>query len=379
MNPTRRDFLYRLALGGACVSLGGLGLPSRLLASGCSPKDKPRVEPMKLLILGGTGFLGPHTVQAALDRGHEMTLFNRGRTNTHLFPDLEKLRGDRKGDLAALEGREWDAVIDTSGYVPRLVTLSTELLAPNVGQYIFISTKSVYASFTEVGMDESAPVGLLDDPSVEQITGETYGPLKALCEQAAEAALPGRVTNIRPGLIVGPGDRTDRFTYWPWRVQRGGEILTPGDGTDYTQFIDARDLGRWIITCIENETMGVFNAIRSGGSLTMGRLLEACRKVSDSDASFTWADAEFLAQHEVAPYSDMPCWVPADEENAGFAQVSSAKAVSAGLTHRALETTIRDTLDWFAAQPEERRRKLRAGLGEDRERELLAAWHAERG
>jgi 2'-hydroxyisoflavone reductase len=192
-------------------------------------------RPLKLLILGGTGFLGPHTVRAALAQGHQITLFNRGRTNNHLFPELEKLRGDRDGNLEALKGRKWDAVIDTSGYVPRLVADSAGLLAPNTGQYIFISSISVYADFTKRGMDETAPVGTLTDPTTEEITGASYGPLKALCEQAAEQAMPGRTTIIRPGLIGGPGDRTDRFTYWPVRVARGGDVLAPGNPNAFTQ------------------------------------------------------------------------------------------------------------------------------------------------
>ena len=200
---------------------------------------------MDLLILGGTGFLGPHTVRAARSHGHKITLFNRGRTNPQLFPDLTHLRGDRDpktGDgLQALTGRQWDAVIDTSGYVPRLVRASAELLAPNVKQYVFISTISVYADFTKIGIVETDPLGTLDDETVEKITAENQGPLKALCEQAAEAAMPGHVTNVRPGLIVGPGDPTDRFTYWPVRIEHGGEVLAPLPKDAPVQFIDVRD------------------------------------------------------------------------------------------------------------------------------------------
>ncbi len=213
-----------------------------------------------------------------------MTLFNRGKTNPELFPDLEKLRGDRDGELGALVGRAWDAVIDTSGYVPRHVRLSAELLAPSVAHYLFISTISVYRDYSTIGMDETAPIATLADPTTEQVTGETYGALKALCEKAAEDAMPGRTTVIRPGLIVGPEDRTDRFTYWPVRVERGGEVLSPGTPADPIQFIDVRDLAEFIVVCLENKVLGTFNADAPAGALSMGKLLETCREVSGSGA-----------------------------------------------------------------------------------------------
>ena len=357
MTIDRRQFLKATALTGAAI---GLGLP----VIGCNGKADsakagyravPADRKLNLLILGGTAFLGPACVAAAQARGHSLTLFNRGRTNPHLFPDLEKLRGDRGKDIAALEGRRWDAVIDTSGYVPRHVTMSAELLAPQVDHYVFVSTISVYKDYAVIGMDETAPVGTLEDPTTETITGETYGPLKALCEQAAEAAMPGRVTNIRPGLIVGPRDRSDRFTYWPVRVGRGGEVLAPGTPEDRIQFIDVRDLAEFIVHALEQKLSGVYNCDSPAGEYTIGRLLETCRDVTASNAALTWCDAAFLAEHGVSPWSDMPCWVPAEGDERGFGRVSTARAHDAGLGRRPLDVTVRETLQWWHEQPAERR------------------------
>ncbi len=369
MSLTRRDFIKgTLATG---IMAHSAGLP----ALGAEEAGSGAGRSLRILILGGTGFLGPHTVNAALGRGHEITLFNRGKTNPHLFPQLEKLKGDRTKDLSPLAGREWDAVIDTSGYVPRVVSMSARLLADAVQQYVFISSISVYRDFSRPGMDETTPVGTLEDETVEAITNETYGPLKALSEQAAEQAMPGRVTTIRPGLIVGPRDRSDRFTYWPVRVARGGEVLAPGTPGHFVQFIDVRDLGAWIVLCIESGTTGTFNADKPPAAYTMGKLLSTCRDVTGSDASFTWVDADFLDSQDVAPWSDMPVWLPATGENAGFGRIATARAAAAGLTHRPPAVTIRDTLEWFETLPDERRSQLRAGIGPEREQEVLAAWH----
>jgi 2'-hydroxyisoflavone reductase len=332
---------------------------------------------MRLLILGGTVFLGRHLVESALARGHQVTLFNRGQHNPELFPTVEKLRGDRNGDLSALDGRRWDAAIDTCGYLPRVVRASARQLANSVGHYTFISSISVYASLPRPGMDEETAVGTLADESVEEITGETYGPLKALCEQEAEAAMPGRVLNVRPGLIVGPHDPTDRFTYWPRRVARGGEVLAPGRPDAPVQIIDARDLAEWSLRMVEAGGAGVYNATGPGSVLTMETLLSESRAVSGSDAALVWVKEEFLLEAGVAPWSEMPLWVPDREEGAaGFATVSSARAIAAGLTFRPLAATIGDTLAWDAALPADR--EPRAGLKPDRERELLAAWKASR-
>lgn len=362
MNIGRRELLSTAALAAACAAL-----PRVVRGAGAAKS---------ILILGGTGFLGPHVVEAARARGHGITLFNRGKTNPHLFPELEKLHGDRKDDLSALEGRRWDAVVDTSGYVPADVTRSAALLAPNVGQYVFISTISVYARLDRAGLDETAPVGTLDDPTTEKVTGETYGPLKALCEQAAEAAMPGRTTNLRPGLIVGPGDPTDRFTYWPARYARGGDVLAPNAAEDPTQFIDARDLAAFIVASIERGIVGTYNVDAEPGALTMGRVLDACRGAARTDCTTTWVPAAFLAEHGVSPWQDLPLWMPAQGESAGFGRVSVAKAKAAGLAWRPLSRTVADTLAYFRGWPEERRMKLRAGLSPEREAAVLSAWRA---
>ncbi len=327
-----------------------------------------------LLILGGTGFLGPHTVERAIERGFKVTLFNRGKTNPHLFPDLEKLRGDRDGNLEALKGRSWDAVIDTSGYVPRLVKNSAELLAPHVQHYTFISSVSVYADFAKPVIDENHPVGTMEDEGNEEV-GKFYGPLKALCERAAEAAMPGRVANIRPGLIVGPGDPSDRYTYWPVRIARGGEVLAPGNGQDASQIIDARDLAAWMIHVVEERIVGVYNAVGPADKMTMQQLLQRTRKGVKSDATFTWADAAFLEEQQVAPWMHMPAWVPTVGDYLGFASTDCRKAITRGLKFRPVEDTAADTLAWHRTLPEERQNKLRAGITAERETEVLAAWH----
>ncbi len=378
MKLTRRGLLQGLA---ALGSLGALGCASTR-GSTASPASAPVPAGggKRVLILGGTGFLGPQLVEAALARGHTVTLFNRGKTRPHLFPDVEKLQGDRdprQGDgLKALEGRSWDAVIDTSGYVPRIVRASAELLAPRVGHYVFISSISVYKELPWPGMDESAPVATLEDPTVENVP-EHYGALKALCEQAAEAAFPGRTTNIRPGLIVGPDDPTQRFTYWPVRVAQGGEVLAPGTGADAVQFIDARDLAAWTLLTLDNRDMGVFNATGPAAPLSMRELLEACKQASGANATFTWADGDFLEQHRVRPWTDMPVWVSGKGAMAAMSRLSNARAVARGLRFRPVLDTALDTLTWFNGLPPERQAELRkrSGLTPEREREVLAAWH----
>ncbi|MFZ0544031.1 MAG: NAD-dependent epimerase/dehydratase family protein, partial [Candidatus Promineifilaceae bacterium] len=242
---------------------------------------------MKLLILGGTVFLGRHIVDVALQRGHEVTLFNRGQHNADLYPDVEKLRGNRDGDLAALKGRTWDAVVDTCGYFPRIVRDSAELLADAVEHYTFISSISVYADNVRPGIDENYPVAQLEDESVEEVTGGTYGGLKALCEQAAESAMPGRVLNVRSGLIVGPNDPTDRFTYWVCRVAQGGEVLAPVEPEVAVQVIDVRDQAQWILDMAEARQAGVYNVTGPDYTLTFGELFRTTQQVSSSDAALT--------------------------------------------------------------------------------------------
>lgn len=330
---------------------------------------------MRLLIIGGTVFLGRHLVEAARARGHTITLFNRGQHNPELFPMVEKLRGSRDGALGVLAGRQWDAVIDTCGYVPRLVEASARQLADQVDHYTFISTISVYPDYSQAGIDETAPVGTLAAPTVEEVTGETYGPLKALCEAAAEAAMPGRVLTIRPGLIVGPHDPTDRFTYWPVRVAQGGEVLAPGEPTQQVQFIDVRDLAEWTIKLIEAKQTGIYNATGPAQPLTMQHLLAGCKTVAASDADFTWVSEPFLLEQQVGAFVEMPLWVPA--EMAGLEQVNCQKAINAGLSFRALATTIRDTLAWHNTRTAAH--QWRAGLTPERESTLLEAWKSQKG
>jgi 2'-hydroxyisoflavone reductase len=330
---------------------------------------------MRLLILGGTIFVGRHLVEAALARGHTLTLFNRGQHNPDLFPDVEHLTGDRLGDLAALRGRQWEAAIDTSGYVPRVVRASAELLAPSVEHYTFVSTISVFAESVQPGVDESGPLAGLPpgQEGTEHVTDDTYGPLKALSEQAAQAAMPGRALVVRPGLIVGPHDPTDRFTYWPARVARGGEVLAPDRPEHPVQFIDVRDLAEWTLDMIEARRASVYNATGPASPLTMGELLDTCRAVTGSDARFTWVEEAVLLKHNVVPFSELPVWVP--QEASALLQVNCAKAIGAGLTFRPLANTIADTLAWDAARPASTQR--RNGLRPEREAKILAAWHKE--
>lgn len=328
---------------------------------------------MKILIIGGTQFLGRHLTEAALKAGHEVTLFNRGSTNPDLFPQAEHLKGDRDGGLAVLDGRKWDVAIDTCGYVPRLVKASTEKLADAVEHYTFISTISVYSDPTISGMDESGPVATLVDETTEKVDGETYGGLKVLCEQAAEAIMPGRVLHVRSGLIVGPHDPTDRFTYWPTRMQAGGEILAPGKPEMRVQFIDARDQAEWILRMADARKTGVYNVTGPKDPTNMGEVLAVCRVVTGSDATLTWADDDFLVQHDVTPFSELPLWIPGAYN--GLQTLNVDKAVADGLTFRSLTDTVRDTLRWDATRvsgPDAP--KPRAGMMRDREAELLAAW-----
>ena len=324
---------------------------------------------MKILIIGGTRFLGRHLVESALARGHEVTLFNRGKSNPTLFPQVETILGDREYDLDKLSGRAWDAVIDVAGYVPRVVRLSASKLVGSVSRYVFISSISVYASFSKIGIDESDPVGKIEDELFEEITGESYGPLKALCEKAVQDIYGERALVIRPGLIVGPNDPTDRFTYWPIRIARGGDVLAPERPDVPVQIIDVRDLADFIIKLIEKEASGIYNATGPDYELTLGALLEACRQISGSDANFKWAPVEFLNQNTVAPWSDMPVWVPDTEEDAGFSRTDAFKAINAGLTFRPLEETVRDTIEWANTRSVEH--EWKAGLKPEREQELL--------
>jgi 2'-hydroxyisoflavone reductase len=328
---------------------------------------------MKLLIIGGTRFLGRALVEAGLAAGHELTLFNRGQSNPGLFPNVEELHGDRDGGLAVWAGRQWDAVIDTCGYVPRIVRASAEFLKDAVGHYTFVSSISVYADFSAVGMDESAPMGTIEDETVEQITGETYGPLKALCEQAVSDVMGAdRALHVRAGLIVGPYDLSDRFTYWPYRVAKGGDVLVPGNPEAPVQIVDVRDLAAWIIRGAEAGLSGAYNATGPDRPLTMLEVVETCKEVSDSDANFVWVSDAFLQENKVGAYVEMPLWVPVEPDSAGFDTVNCQKAFGDGLTFRPLAETVRDTLAWLGTRPSDY--QWRGGLKPEREVELLQKW-----
>lgn len=328
---------------------------------------------MRLLVLGGTQFLGRHLVDAALEAGDAVTLFHRGRTNPGLFAGrVERIEGDRDGGLDVLTGGEWDAVVDTCGYVPRVVAASASALAGRCGHYTFVSSESVYGDVSEAGIDETAPVARLRDPATERIDGETYGGLKALCEEAAEAAIPGRVLNVRPGLIVGPWDPTDRFTYWPRRIAAGGRVLLPGGAERPVQFVDARDLAAWILAAARRGLAGTFNACGPAERTGMGVVFDACAAVSGSDARAAWTDERALIDAGVEPWSELPLWVGegATPTDAGFMQISSARAIAEGLAFRPVEEVVRDTLEWDRGHPEFR---SAAALTPEREAELLAA------
>lgn len=342
---------------------------------------------MNLLILGGTRFVGRHLAAAALSRHHQVTLFNRGRHSSEPFPGVETICGDRNSDLGKLQGRRWDAVVDTPGYLPRTVKAAAEALAGSVDVYVFISSQSVYADLSVAGLDETASLASLTSEQLEQANaidasgqtsavtyGKLYGGLKALCEQAVEEVMPNRVLIIRPGLIVGPHDYTDRFTYWVERVARGGEVLAPGRPGRNIQFIDARDLAEWIVRIIERGERGIFNANSLPERLTMGSLLEECKMTTVSDASFTWVSEDFLLQEKIAPWSEMPLWLP--EEAAphlrGFMFINCDKAVGAGLSFRPLRDTIKDTLIWHTTAC--RDENLKAGIQRGKEEELLRKW-----
>jgi 2'-hydroxyisoflavone reductase len=339
--------------------------------------SKP-AKPLRILILGGTGFIGPHQVRYAVSRGHKVTVFNRGKTNPGSVPaGVERLEGDRNGKLDALKGREWDAVIDNPSTLPRWVRDAATLLKDSAGQYMFISTISVYADNSGLNKDETDGTAVLADPTVETVTGETYGGLKALAEKEAEKAFPGRTTVVRPGLIVGPGDNSDRFTYWPARIARGGEVLAPGTPDDPVQIIDARDLAEFTIRLVEQKAFGTFNATGPAHPLTMAEMLYGIKAVTTAGAQFTWVPASFLEAQKVSPWGDMPVWFPPVGDMAGFASRNIARALAAGLTFRTLADTAAATLADYNARSAERNSKMRAGLKPEREAEVLAAWKKE--
>ena len=396
----RREFVKQAVIAG-----GALGMGSPVFGhDGAAPNVAPaRVagdahgtrapRALRILILGGTGFTGPHQVRYAVERGHHVTVFNRGRRQTELPDGVVHLQGDRNepDGLAALErevanGTTWDVVIDNPTSLPFWVRDAGTVLKDATQQYVFISTISVYADTSQPGMDEGTVTAVYegDDPlketmqSFQQSRGSLYGPLKAASEREAEKWFPGRTTVIRPGLIVGPGDMSGRFTYWPVRIDRGGEVLAPGTGHDAVQIIDARDLAEWTIRMTETRTFGTYNATGPAGELTMAEMLGGIRAAFDGTRpmKLTWVPAETLAEHGVRGWSHMPVWVPPQPDNAGFARVSIARALADGLTFRPLATTARDTLEWFRSLAPDVQANVGGPLTAEREAEVLAAWHA---
>jgi len=326
---------------------------------------------MDILILGGSRFTGPHIVDFAQQRGHHVTLFNRGKSEPWRPIDAPTLQGDRRdGDLSALAGDvHWDVVIDMCGFIPREIGRVFDVLGDRFNHYLFVSSLAVYADFSHAGMAEDAPLAVLDDPTLEEVTPASYGPLKVACEELILRRHAARSAILRAGLIVGPGDHTDRFTYWPARVDRCGTVLAPGTPDDPLQVIDARDLARWMIHLAETQTSGVFNAVASPS--TMGALIDACLEFGASDPTIEWVDADTLERLNLQPWADLPAWVPARGEYAGFAQRSNQRALAVGLKTTSLQDTVRDTLAWWRSLDAERR-VLRAGLSPERERAVLA-------
>jgi 2'-hydroxyisoflavone reductase len=383
MSISRRTFLKLSAMVGATA--GSELIFGRPAFSAEAGKINRAAKPMKILILGGTGFTGPFQVRYALSRGHQVTVFNRGKTHPGELPkEVEQLIGDRNGQLDALKGRKWDVVIDNPATLPIWVRDAAQILQGNVGHYTFISSTAVYADTSKAGIDETAPLAKYTGADPMKETSATmrasnfalFGPLKALSEAEAEKWFPGKTLVIRPGYIVGHGDGSDRFTYWPVRVERGGEVLAPGNTSDPIQIIDARDLAEWTIRMVEQGTTGSFNAVGPKSKLTMGRLLAEIKKTTNSNARFTWVDADFLVSQKAV--DEIPIWTPSKGPEIGYHLTNNNKAVSKGLTFRPLPDTIRATLDWFKKQTADRQAKMRAGLKPEREAELLAAWHASR-
>ncbi len=386
MSIDRRGFLKAGALAGGAL---GLGLTPR---AGFSETPAPRVytpdgveqrpAPLRMLILGGTGFIGPAQVEYAIARGHTVTLFNRGRTNPSLFPNVEKLVGDRNAPNGydALKGnREWDVVIDNPTTYPRWVRGAADALAGRTKHYMFVSTISVFSDYSKPRMAEDGPLHEPGDPTATAMTPAgpaSYGALKVRSEMDARERFGANVTVVRPGLIVGPGDLSDRFSYWPVRIEKGGEILSPGSPDDPTQYVDARDLGEWMIRLAENRVFGTFNATGPATPTNMAQMLYGIKAVTSSDARFTWVDADFLQANNVRGWSEMPVWQPARGGSLGFMQIDCSKAYAAGLTFRPLADTARDTLAWYHTRPADQQAQLRAGIAPDKEKTVLAAWHA---
>lgn len=370
MTSSRREFIKAGVIGGVVAAAG---LPQ--VASADEEKKEP--EALSILILGGTGFIGPHMVREALRRGYEVTLFNRGRTNNRLFPDLETIKGDRNNGLDGLRGRSWDAVIDNSGYVPRHVQDSARLLADNTNRYLYISTVSVYADFS-IDNTESSSLATIADETVEEVTGATYGPLKALCELRARAEIGNeRLTILRPTYIAGPGDHTDRFSYWPLRTRKGGEMIWPGSPQHTIQVVDVRDLANFTIDCLDRDIAGTFNAVNPAGSYSLGQLLTDSQAVTGVSVDPIWISEDFAYEQDLVSGRSLPTWHPKTGPSANAFSFIGEAAVRAGFHHRPERETIRGLLAWWDTLDDARRENIRAGLPADREREVIAAWKAQ--
>src|SRR5437588_4334659 len=375
LKTTRREFIKLSAAAGGAFALTTRS--TTLLA-------EKSAKPLRILILGVTGLTGPYQGRYALSRGHKVTTFNRGKTHTGELPkEVEQLIGDRNGQLDALRDRQWDVAIDNPTTLPAWVRNAAQILKDNVDRYMFISTISVYAD-TGQGVDETAPLAKYDGPDPYKETIEavkasgykTYGPLKALSEHEVEKWFPGKSLIIRPGLIVGPGDPSDRFTYWPVRIDRGGEVVAPGTPSDPVQFIDARDLAEWTIRMAENRETGIYNATGPAEAFGIGGMLDGIKGALKSEARFTWVNEEFLTEQKDQPWSDMPVWTGKDD---AVSRTNISRALSRGLTFRPLDITARDTLAWFKSLPPDRQAHPKAGLPSEREAEVIAQWQKRRG
>jgi 2'-hydroxyisoflavone reductase len=388
MPTSRREFLHLTAAATGAAALGGV-IPGT--ASAATPRagasDIPSADrAMRILILGGTGFTGPFQVHYAAARGHHVTVFNRGRRQADLPAGVVHLQGDRNEPdgmdaikAAVAGGARWDVVIDNPTTLPFWVRDAGQALQNATDHFIFISTISVYADTSRAGMDEATPTleyrGADAYAETQATAGQLYGPLKAASEREAEKWFPGRTTVIRPGLIVGPGDQTGRFTYWPVRISKGGAVLAPGTGQDNVQFVDARDLAEWTVRMAEAKTFGTFNATGPAGRMSMAEMLGGIRGAFDGTrpTELVWAPASFLEEQRIRGWSDMPVWVPMRGDNAGFLEVSVQRALDAGLTFRPLATTARDTVAWFQAQPADVQARIGGAFTAEREAAALAA------
>ena len=366
--PTRRTFL-RTTLAGATALAGSSAIEA---AADLARRAATRRAPLDLLVLGGTGFIGPHLVRHAVSRGHRVTIFTRGRRQADLPEGVIRLTGDRNGQLGALEGKRWDAVIDDSATNPDWVRQSTELLRDAVGRYMFTSSTGVYYPYLRRGLDESDPVKVeADDPNDGSAA---FGTRKAQCERQVQQVFGDRAIVSRPTYIVGPGDTTDRFPYWPVRLARGGEVLAPGRRDDPVQFIDVRDLAEWMVRALEEQRSGIFNLAGPRDTLTMPQFLEAARAALNADVRYVWVDDyDFLAAHGID--SAVP-WIMLRGNDAGHTSIRNARAVAAGLTFRPIAETVRDTLAWWPTVPEARRTSPRFAFTPEKEAVMLAAWKA---